>query len=77
MSGAELVREEMIQKVSKVRSGCLVAAWAIETLKMEVNPPEGEELKFELQEGLGFLLESMAGELGTVQERLMEEKSPL
>jgi hypothetical protein len=64
---------EQARKVGKVRSGVLLVAWAVASMNEGSNPPETEGLRFELYEGMSFVLDTMAGELGEVYREMNVE----
>jgi hypothetical protein len=68
-------RQDLAHEVGRLRSGCLLAAWAMMAMNEGVAPPETESLRFEVYEGMGYVLEILARELGAVYGRLNEEKT--
>lgn len=60
--------------VAKTRSVCVLAAWAIESLIIDVNPPETKKRRFEVYEGVVYALELAVGALGEALETMNGEK---
>lgn len=66
--------QEMAFNVGKIRSTCLLMTWAIAELTTNPASSETESRRFELFEGMSFILETMAKQLHDVYLELNEEK---
>lgn len=66
-------RLALAREVGRLRSGVLLSAWTVAALNEGANPPETASLRFELYEGMSFVLELLASQLSEVYRKLNEE----
>ncbi len=66
-------QEELIYRIEHVRTGIKLCGWIVATLSEGHNEPEEESEKCDLQEGIVYYLELLAGEMEKMQEEVKNE----
>jgi hypothetical protein len=65
---------DLVCRLIRDRHACRMAAWAIETLG--ADPPENESLIMEIRGGLCYALETVAQDLGRMNDQLALTEKP-